>query len=99
MTSLPNLGQTNCSRSTHPDLEHVDVWEFPGKYPTGEYESGVSDGVLGRHQGELPFCREVQVLDYVWSEVDGEFWVHIETEEIRGWIKYTYSIFPNINSR
>ena len=99
LTSLPRPGQVYCSRGTSPDLEHVDVWQFPGAYPTGDYDSGVNDSVLGRHQGELPYCREVQVLDYAWSEVDGEFWVKVETEEISGWVKYRYVGFPQIGSR
>lgn len=62
----------------------TDVWEYPGINPNGDTNSAYT-GSKGRNRGFVRDCKEVRVTDYAWSEIDGEFYVLIESRQAAGW--------------
>ena len=47
----------------------IYVWEYPAITPNGDTNSAYS-GFRSRNRGIVRACKEVQVTDYAWPEVD-----------------------------
>lgn len=84
LVSLPQLAQTSCRGGPGSSRGEVVVWELPGVEPSDANSAYM--GERGQRQGSLPDCTEIMVTDFAWSKTDEEFWVHIETEGLEGWI-------------
>ncbi len=93
LTALPIQAHTECSLNAYRNLGEIYVWEFPSIYPSGSRDNSAYGGVRGESLGVVHHCAEIQVTDYAWSEVDGEFWVLIESEQAAGWIPFEYVTF------
>lgn len=85
LTSLPKLARTWRDGSTCMDTAEVsatvDLWTYPAIFPSRPDDSvydWTPSGILGARQGQLPLCSLIQVTEYAWSEIDGEFYVRIQ---------------------
>ncbi len=90
LTTLPAQAQIKCSHDASLNQGILYVWEYPGIYPADPDLDSLYMGDRGRRLGSVRYCIEVQVVDYSWSEIDGEFWVRIIPEQAAsGWISFS----------
>jgi hypothetical protein len=81
---LPVEAQVKCYNDPNLDRGGWYVWEFPGIEPTDP--NSAYQGRRGELIGTLASCAWVTITDYSWSEIDQEFWVYVETKDVKGWI-------------
>lgn len=94
LTALPVQAHSECSINRGWNQGGTDVWEYPGIFPTVIPDNSVlPTGFRGETLGKVRDCTEILVTDYAWSEVDGEFYVLIESERAAGWMPFEYVIF------
>ena len=98
LTALPIQAHTECSHDANMNRGGIYVWEYPSIYPAGGFDNSAFWGVRGQSLGVVRHCTEIQVTDYAWSEVDGEFWVLIESEQAAGWIPFESVSFDILRS-
>ena len=81
--SLPSRAIVKCYQE--PELAHSGlvhgwyVWEHPGIDPGNLDTDSAYRGYRGKNLGSVRDCSEVKAVDFAWSEVDGEFWLWIES--------------------
>ena len=93
LTALPAQAHTECSLNAYRNGRAIYVWEYPGIYPTGSRDSRAYGSVGGDILGEVSRCTEIQATQYAWSEIEGEFWVLIESDRAAGWIPFEKATF------
>ena len=82
LSSLPSRGHVKCSQNSdpsHPGSSGWYVWEHPGITPENLDTNSPYTGYRGKLLGIVRDCVDVKVVDFAWSEVDGEFWLWIES--------------------
>ena len=69
----------------------VHAYELPGLTPN---DNSAGNGDRGRDLFVLPYCEEVQVVAYAWSEMDQTYYLRVQLKDGReGW---TWESFVNI---
>lgn len=85
LATLPTRAEIRCRGTVVPVAarDFVSVWARPGVDP--DIPSGDSDSTYWRpveethpQLGRLLQCTEVEVTNYAWSELGGEFYVYVE---------------------
>ena len=87
LASLPALAMIGGSELIGMDSDGastqdlVDVWTTPATFPARPDNSVYNwtpDGDRGARQGRIPQGTHVQVTEYAWSSIEGEFFVRIQ---------------------
>jgi len=87
LENLPTSARIKCSgvmsadSASGPDQDLVNVWTYPATFPSPPDDSVFNwtpSGVRGALQGQVPRCTYVQITEYAWSSIDGEFYVKIQ---------------------
>lgn len=81
LRSLPSRARLYCPPSydpSNPGASGTYVWEYPGITPERLDPISIYSGYRGKILGVARDCSEVEVVDFAWSELDGEFWLWIE---------------------
>lgn len=81
LMSLPRTATTKCTGNPRG---LVTLWEYPGITPDDPNSAYM--GKRGKALGTVPFCSEVQVLEFAWSETDRVFWVRVVAGGASGWV-------------
>ena len=87
LVDLPAAATIRCENSFSSAIavalaqESVDVWTYPATYPSRPDDSvydWTPSGNKGPRQGRIPLCASVQVTDFSWSSIEGEFFVKVQ---------------------
>lgn len=89
---LPMDAEVHCNHDPNLDRAKIALWELPGVTPSDPNSAYM--GNRGRMLGQISNCTTVTVTQFAWSEMDQEFWVYIETEEVEGWVSLGLIDFP-----
>ena len=84
LLNLPQTARISCSSDSAQNSGDVVVCELPGVEPSDP--NSAHQGRRGERLGTLSPCTPVTMTDYAWSETDQEFWVHITSEGLEGWV-------------
>lgn len=85
LQNLPQAIQTKYSDDANLNRGGIVVWELPGLPPTDPNSAYM--GHRGSSVGKLKFCELVTATQYAWSETDQTYWVHVETDNVQGWVR------------
>lgn len=97
LTILPARAQTKCSHEDTTMRHRHDVWEYPAINPGNIDTDSAYSGYRGEHLGFIHECAEVVVTEYAWSEINGEFWVLVESKPATyGTLEKQYEVHPEI---
>ena len=80
LTTLPTRARIKCSHEDSTLRHRHYVWEYPAIDPGNIDTDSAYRGYRGEDLGFIDECAEVMVTEYAWSEIDGEFWVLVESK-------------------
>ncbi len=92
LVKLPAQAQIKCQdpensgRAADSNEDSIRVWSYPGVLPPRPDDSAYCASVAdyGLEQGQIARCSEIQIIDFAWSEFDGEFLVWLKWQIPRG---------------